>query len=78
MSEWLDLFKRFLPDFIIGAGVTLELTFIELLLGFILGLGLALANPWITRACSSGATTLVLAISIETASTCAGSSIDIN
>lgn len=46
MTEWLALFKRFLPDFIVGAGVTLELTFVGLLLGFVLGLGLALAKVY--------------------------------
>lgn len=46
MVEWLALFKRFLPEFILGAGVTLELTFVGLLLGFVLGLGLALAKSF--------------------------------
>lgn len=49
MVEWLALFKRFLPDMIAGAGVTLELTFVGLLLGFILGLGLALAKVYGTK-----------------------------
>jgi polar amino acid transport system permease protein len=46
MAEWLVLFKRFLPDLIAGAGVTLELTFVGLLLGFVLGLALALAKMY--------------------------------
>ncbi|MGB4595866.1 MAG: amino acid ABC transporter permease [Anaerolineaceae bacterium] len=46
MADWLILFKRYLPDFIIGAGVTLELTFVGLLLGFVLGLGLALGKVY--------------------------------
>ncbi len=46
MLEWLDLFKRFLPDFIKGVGVTLELTAVGLVLGFILGLSLALAKTY--------------------------------
>ncbi|MEN6434323.1 MAG: amino acid ABC transporter permease [Anaerolineaceae bacterium] len=44
MSEWLAFFQRYLPDFIQGAGVTLELTAIGLGLGFVLGLALALAK----------------------------------
>ncbi len=46
MVEWLALFRRFLPDFIKGVGVTLELTAVGLVLGFILGMGLALAKAY--------------------------------
>ncbi len=42
MNDWFALFIHYLPDFIQGAGVTLELTAVGLGLGFILGLALAL------------------------------------
>ncbi len=44
--DWLRLFQRFLPDFIKGAGVTIELTVVGLLIGFVLGLLLALARSY--------------------------------
>jgi polar amino acid transport system permease protein len=44
--DWLRLFQRFLPDFIKGAGVTLELTAVGLAIGFTLGLVLALARSY--------------------------------
>ena len=46
MADWLDLFGRFFNDFLVGAGVTLELTAIGLVMGFVLGLGLALARVY--------------------------------
>lgn len=46
MSDWLALLKRFLPDFVAGAGITLKLTFVGLVLGFFLGLALALAKVY--------------------------------
>ena len=57
MAEWLGLFQRFLKDFILGAGTTLELTAVGLLMGFLLGLGLALAKtvgPKWLRAIATG------------------------
>lgn len=44
--DWLRLFQRFLPDFIKGAGVTIELTVVGLAIGFALGLMLALARAY--------------------------------
>ena len=44
--DWLRLFQRFLPDFIKGAGVTIELTVVGLAIGFVLGLLLALARAY--------------------------------
>ena len=44
--EWLRLFQRYLPDFIKGAGVTLELTAVGLAMGFVLGMLLALARVY--------------------------------
>ncbi len=41
MSDWLTFFQRFLPEFIKGAGVTLELTAVGLVIGFVLGLGIS-------------------------------------
>jgi len=46
MLDWLNLFKRFLPDFIKGAGVTIELTVVGLVIGFVLGWVLALARTY--------------------------------
>ncbi len=46
MSDWLNLLIRFFDDFLVGAGVTLELTAIGLAMGFLLGLGLALAKVY--------------------------------
>jgi len=46
MIAWLKLFERYLPEFIKGAGVTLELTAVGLTLGFVLGLGLAVARVY--------------------------------
>ena len=46
MREWLALLNRFLPEFIKGAAVTLELTAVGLVLGFVLGLGLTLARAY--------------------------------
>lgn len=43
---WLQLFQRYLPDFIKGAGVTIELTVVGLVIGFFLGLALALARSY--------------------------------
>ena len=42
MAGLWEILKRFLPDFLAGTMVTLELTGVGLILGFILGLGLAL------------------------------------
>jgi polar amino acid transport system permease protein len=44
--NWLQLFQRYLPDFIKGAGVTIELTVVGLVIGFFLGLVLALARSY--------------------------------
>jgi len=44
--NWLQLFQRYLPDFIKGAGVTIELTVVGLVIGFFLGLALALARSY--------------------------------
>lgn len=44
MIKWLELFQRFLPEFLKGTAVTLELTAVGLLLGFVLGMLLALAR----------------------------------
>ena len=44
MIKWLELFQRFLPEFLKGTAVTLELTAVGLTLGFVLGLLLALAR----------------------------------
>ncbi len=46
MSNWLELFWNYLPNLLKGAGVTLELTAVGLLIGFILGLGLSLARVY--------------------------------
>ncbi len=46
MAEWLELFQRYLPEFIKGAGVTLELTVVGLTIGFVLGLALAVARVY--------------------------------
>ena len=34
MADWLQLFQRYLPDFLKGAAVTIELTVVGLALGF--------------------------------------------
>ena len=46
MDGWFGLLQRFFKDFMVGAGVTLELTAIGLVFGFILGLILALARVY--------------------------------
>ena len=46
MLDWLKLFQRYLPDFIKGAGVTIELTVVGLALGFALGMLLALGRTY--------------------------------
>lgn len=46
MSNWWELFWKYLPRLLKGAGVTLELTAVGLLIGFVLGLGLALARVY--------------------------------
>ena len=42
MSDFLSILKRFLPEFLKGTGVTIKLTAVGLLIGFFLGLVLAL------------------------------------
>jgi len=44
MADWLQLLQRYLPDFIKGAAVTIELTVVGLAIGFAIGLLLALAR----------------------------------
>jgi len=44
MADWLQLCQRYLPDFIKGAAVTIELTVVGLAIGFAIGLLLALAR----------------------------------
>ena len=44
--ELFQLLQRFFGDFMQGAGVTLELTAVGLLIGFVLGLALALAKTF--------------------------------
>lgn len=46
MGSWLELFKRYLPEFIKGAGVTIELTIVGLSIGFVIGLALAVARTY--------------------------------
>jgi len=46
MQDWAALLKRFFSEFMVGAGVTLELTAVGLLIGLVLGLGLALARAY--------------------------------
>lgn len=46
MGDWFNLLTRFFDDFLVGALVTLELTGIGLVMGFILGLGLALSKVY--------------------------------
>lgn len=46
MLTWLGYFERFGRNFLRGAGVTLELTAVGLAIGFVLGLGLALARSY--------------------------------
>ena len=57
--EWLQLLQRFFSDFVRGAGVTLELTVVGLLLGFVLGLLLALAKIYAPRWLSGIATAYI-------------------
>ena len=57
--EWLQLLQRFFGDFVRGAGVTLELTAVGLLLGFVLGLLLALAKIYAPRWLSGIATAYI-------------------
>lgn len=49
MTGWFDLLQRFYKDFLVGAVVTLELTSIGLLIGFVLGLVLALLKVYGTK-----------------------------
>lgn len=44
MVSWFNIFREYLPSFLQGAAVTLELTAVGLLIGFVLGLGLAVAR----------------------------------
>ena len=44
MNAVLEILKRFWPDLLAGAGVTLELTLVGLIGGFVLGLALALGR----------------------------------
>jgi polar amino acid transport system permease protein len=57
MAAWITLFQRYWPDFLKGAGVTLELTFIGLGIGFLLGLALALGKvygaKWLRGLCTA-------------------------
>ena len=46
MADWFNLLVRFFDDFLVGAMVTLELTAIGLVMGFVLGLGLALSRAY--------------------------------
>lgn len=46
MIEWLNYFLRFKADLLQGSLVTLELTAAGLMIGFVLGLGLALARSY--------------------------------
>lgn len=46
MGSWLELFKHYLPEFIKGAGVTIELTIVGLSIGFVIGLALAVARTY--------------------------------
>ena len=46
MLDWLKLFQRYLPDFIKGAGATIELTVVGLAIGFALGMLLALGRTY--------------------------------
>lgn len=46
MRGWLDLLQQYFKEFMIGAGVTLELTAIGLGIGFLLGLALALSKVY--------------------------------
>jgi polar amino acid transport system permease protein len=46
MSEWLVFFQKALPSFAQGAIVTLELTFVGLVMGFVLGLAAALGRVY--------------------------------
>jgi polar amino acid transport system permease protein len=46
MGETFTILRRFLPEFLKGAAVTLELTAVGLTLGFILGLTLALMKAY--------------------------------
>ena len=57
--EWIQIFQRFFGDFMQGAAVTLELTAVGLLMGFVLGLALALARTYGTPALSKVATAYI-------------------
>ena len=46
MGSFLIILRRFLPEFLRGAAVTLELTAVGIILGFILGLTLALMRTY--------------------------------
>lgn len=46
MGDVLAIFQRFLPEFLRGTVITLELTAVGLVLGLILGLGLALMRTY--------------------------------
>lgn len=46
MNEWLAFFREILPELIRGAQVTLELTIVGLIMGFILGLLAALGRVY--------------------------------
>ncbi len=46
MGSWIEIFKRYLPDFIKGAGVTIELTIVGLTIGFALGIMLAVSRVY--------------------------------
>ncbi len=46
MGDWFALLQRYFKDFMVGAGVTLELTAVGLIIGFVLGLTLALAKTY--------------------------------
>ena len=46
MISWFELFRKYLPSFLQGAAVTLELTAVGLLIGFVLGLALAVARTY--------------------------------
>lgn len=53
MIEWFTFFSKYIPDFIQGTIITLELTGVGLLVGIFLGLGAALARvyggKWVSR-----------------------------
>ena len=55
MIEWLQFLWQTLPVFMDGLRVTLELTAVGLIMGFVLGLLAALGriygSPWVRRVC---------------------------